>query len=37
MMAREASDISSALTIKKDAAVIANPPRNGINAFCRQP
>ncbi len=37
MMARPASDISSALTIKKDVAVIASPPRNGIKAFCRQP
>ena len=36
-MAREASDMSSALTIRKDAAVIANPPRNGIKDFCRQP
>ena len=31
------SDIKSALLIKMDAAVIANPPRNGITVFCRQP
>jgi len=33
----QASDIKSALLTKKDAPVIANPPRNGINVFCRQP
>jgi len=37
MMARLASDISSALTIKMEAAIIANPPRNEIKDFCRQP
>ncbi len=33
----QASDINNALTMKKDAAVITNPPINGINALCRQP
>jgi len=37
MLAIQASDMSNALMIRKEAAVIANPPRNGINAFCRQP
>ena len=32
-----ASDIHSALTIKKDAAVITSAPMNGINARCFQP
>jgi len=32
-----ASDIHNALTMKKEAAVIASPPRNGSNARCRQP
>jgi len=37
MTTRQASDISSALTIRNDAAVIASPPMNGINAFCLEP
>ena len=37
MAARQASDMSNALMIRKEAAVIASPPRKGINAFCRQP
>ena len=36
-MAIQASDISNALLIKKDAAVIATPPTNGIVARWRQP
>jgi len=35
--AMQASDIHSALTIKKEAAVIASPPINGSKARCRQP
>ena len=35
--ATQASDISSALTMKKEAAVMASPPRNGSKARCRQP
>ena len=33
----QASDISNALVMKKEAAVMATPPRNGIVARCRQP
>ena len=33
----QASDISNALVMKKDAAVITTPPRNGIVARWRQP
>ena len=33
----QASDISNALPIRKDAAVIAAPPTNGIAARWRQP
>ena len=35
--AMQASDISSALTMKKEVAVMASPPRNGSKARCRQP
>ena len=35
--AMQASDIHNALTMKKDAAVIASPPRNGSKTRCRQP
>ncbi len=35
--AKQASDIHNALTMKKEAAVIASPPRNGSKARCRQP
>ena len=37
MMARETSDITSALTIKMEPAIIASPPKNEIKDFCRQP
>ncbi len=33
----QASDISNALLMRNDAAVIASPPRKGISAFCFQP
>ena len=35
--AMQASDIHNALTMKKETAVIASPPRNGSKARCRQP
>ena len=35
--AMQASDIHKALTMKKDTAVMASPPRNGSKARCRQP
>lgn len=37
MTARQASDMSSALMMRNDAAIIATPPRNGIKDFCRIP
>ena len=35
--ATQTSDISNALPMKNDDAVIAKPPMKGINALCRQP
>jgi len=37
MMAMHVRDIHRALTMRKDAAVMAAPPRKGIVARCRQP
>jgi len=35
--AMQASDIHNALTMKKETAVIAIPPKNGSKARCLQP
>ncbi len=35
--AAQASDIHNALTMRKEAAVMASPPRNGSIALCRHP
>ena len=35
--AMQATDINRALTINMEATPMASAPRNGINAFCRNP